>query len=386
MNGSRATKLIIPLEKQSMSFITMRLFPAVLMGAAVLATSPALRAQNRPVNPGAAPQAPPQTSASSGPVAPPGAGFVPNPAYPPPPAYPYPYQVMSPAGSYLTGASNVINSQGQFMIAKQQAAVTQQQAEQAKVDTRRHTIEQWQYEQAIQPTLAQTLAKQQQETYQQMVGNPPSARIWSGEALNTLLKDIQQPGSVGTRGPSIPLDPAVVSKVNMTDGTNAANVGFFAQQGPKMDWPYSLRDPMFSDDRDKIESLTAAAVRQAGSNGEVDFNTIKDLQRAATKMQADLKDQIDNFTPDEYMRGKRFLNDVTKAARALGESSGVKTLAARSQPQARTVDQLVAIMTSQGLRFAPVADGNEAAYTSLYQSLRAYDTGSSQMVAGPPRR
>src|SRR5262249_52715944 len=129
-----------------MLFSKYPLCSALMIGSAFLILASSAKGQNRQVNPGTAPHAPPQTSAGSGAAAPPGGGFVPAPA--PPPAYPgYPYQVMTPAGSYLTGASNVINSQGQFLISKQQAAVTQQEAEQAKLDTRRKTVEQWQYEQ-----------------------------------------------------------------------------------------------------------------------------------------------------------------------------------------------------------------------------------------------
>jgi hypothetical protein len=41
-------------------------------------------------------------------------------------------------------------------------------------------------------------------------------------------------------------------------------------------------------------------------------------------------------------------------------------------PRPTTVDQLVAMMTKQGLRFAPAAAGHEAAYNSLFQALRSY--------------
>jgi hypothetical protein len=361
-----------------MSLLKSPLSSAVLVSGIGLAIASFAQAQNRPVNPTTAPQAPPQTSASSGAVAPPAAGYMPPGAYPP--AYPaYPYQIMSPAGSYLSGASDVISSQGQFLVSKRQSEVIKQEAEQAKLDTRRKTIEQWQYEQAIQPTLSEIQAKAQQEGYQQMLGNPPNARVWSGEALNTLLRDIQQPGSVGARGPSIPLDPELVSKVKFTDGTNRGDVTLFAG-GPKIDWPFPLRGPEFQQDRQKVESLSADVVRQA-QGGNVDYGTIKAIQGAAAVMQDELKERIEDFTPSDYMKAKRFLNDLSKGARGLGDPNGAAALTNKAKPQLSTVDQLVTMMTRQGLRFAPAKDGDEAAYSALYQSLRAYDTGSSQMVA-----
>jgi hypothetical protein len=275
------------------------------------------------------------------------------------------------------------------MVSKQQAAVTQQQAEQAKLDTRRKTVEQWQYEQALQPTLADVRAKAQQDTYEQMRGNPPDARIWSGEAMNTLLQHMQQTQAYLAGGPSIPLDPRVARKIRFTDGTNRGDVTLFSQ-GPKIDWPFPLRGPEFQQNREKVESLSADVVRQA-QGGDVDFGTIKAIQGTAAVMIDDLKDHIDDFTPSDYMKAKRFLNDLSKGARGLGEPNATAALKGQSKPQVATVDGLVMMMTKQGLRFAPAKDGDEAAYSALFQSLRAFDAGGSQMIAetrprGGPRQ
>jgi hypothetical protein len=370
------------LEKATMLYKKNHFASLALLGAVVLGSSVPAKAQNSPVNPATRPQAPNQTSAFSGVAAPLGAGYVPPAAYPPAyPGYP-PYQVLGPAGSYLSGASDVISSQGQFLVSKRQSEVIKEQAEQAKLDTKRKAIEEWQYEQAIAPKLSEVQAKAQQEGYMQALGNPSEARIWSGEALNTLLRTVQQPGAAGGRAPSIPIDPDMVSKLNFTDGTNRGNLLFFSK-GPKLEWPFVLRDPRFKDERDRVEALTAAAIRQAGA-GEIDFGTVKDLQNTTNKMLDDLKDRIDDVTPSDYVKSKRFLNDLYKASHALGDAGAAKALAKKDLPPVGTVDQLVAMLTSQGLRFAPASTGNEAAYTSLYQSLRAFSVGSSHMVAQSP--
>jgi hypothetical protein len=360
-----------------MSLVKVRWLLALLLGAAILACGSSVRAQNRSVNPGTAPQAPPETCSSCGPIAP-GGGYI-----PPPPYYP-PYSNQTPVYGYLSGASDVINSQGNFLVSKRQSEVIHEQAKQSQLDTKRKTIEQWQYEQSIAPKLSEVQAKAQQEGYMQALGNPAPATIWSGQVLNTLLRDVQQPG--GGRRPSIPIDPSLVNKLNFTDGTNAGNLWFFAK-GPKLEWPFVLRDPRYKDERDRVEALTSAAIRQAGAGGEIDFNTVKDLQKTTDQMLLDLKDMIDDITPSDYVKSKRFLNDLYKASQALGDASAAKTLAKKELPPVGTVDQLVAMMTGKGLQFAPASAGNETAYSSLYQSLRAFDVGSSQMVArpGPPR-
>src|SRR5262249_20270626 len=94
------------------------------------------------------------------------------------------------------------------------------------------------------------------------------------------------------------------------------------------------------------------------------------------------KDQIESLTPTDYTQSKRFLNDLGKSARALGDPNAADLVSGKWQPEAATVDQLVASLTKRGLKFAPARAGEEGAYTALYQSLRAYDTQTSQLVAG----
>src|SRR5262249_47859877 len=245
--------------------------------------------------------------------------------------YPYPYQPMTPAYGYLTGASNVINAQGQFLTSKRESEVIKEQAEQAKLDTKRKAIEQWQYEQAIQPTLSEVQAKAQLEGYQQMRGNPSDARIWSGEAMNTLLRHMQQTQSYLSGSPSIPLDPRQVNKIKFTDGTNRGDVTLFAQ-GAKIDWPFPLRGPEFRQNREKIESLSGDVVRQAGG-GDVDYGTIKSIQGTAAVMLDELKDRVEDFTPSDYMMAKRFLNELSKGARGLGGPNGSAALKNQSKPR-----------------------------------------------------
>src|SRR5262245_44368553 len=58
-----------------------------------------------------------------------GSPFFPNPYYP--------FWFPDPSYGFLTGASDVINAQGNFLISKRQSQVIREQAEQARLDTRR---------------------------------------------------------------------------------------------------------------------------------------------------------------------------------------------------------------------------------------------------------
>src|SRR5437773_6804757 len=58
-----------------------------------------------------------------------------------------------PVGGYLSGASDVINAQGQFMTSTQQAYLQREQVRQAKIDSRRKAFDENLYERAKAPTL-----------------------------------------------------------------------------------------------------------------------------------------------------------------------------------------------------------------------------------------
>jgi hypothetical protein len=200
------------------------------------------------------------------------------------------------------------------------------------------------------------------------------------------LRDVQNPGSVGSRGPSIPLDPQLISKLNFTDGTSAGNLDMFSRGAQGLEWPLALQAPNFKEDRDSITSLTADAIRQAGSAGKIEFGIITNLRSAVDRMAESLRGQVDDLTPTDYMQAKRFLQDLSKSARALGDPNAAQVLAGKWKPRAATVSELITAMSKQGLQFAPVTPGNEAAYNTAYQALRAYDTYSSQMATGPRKR
>ena len=355
-----------------MSFIKQFSVCSLLPAAVALAIPFLALAQNQPAGP-PVPQAQPQTSAGSRSTVPSSAGFLPNPYYPV-------YQWQSPAGSYLQGASSVISAQGQFLIDKRQGDIVREQAEQAKLDTRRKAIEQWQFEQSIQPSVADIRAKQAFENLQQMRGTPADAQIWSGEALNAMLRNIQQLPPQRSRKPSIPLDPEMVARINVTDGTTSGSLGQLGKT-ERTQWPFALRAPEFKDGREQIDRLMGEAKGQA-RNGDAQFETVRDIQRSVERMQEELKNQIKEMTPNDYIQSLRFLRELGSTARALGESNAADLVSGKWQPEASTVDQLIAAMTKRGVHFAPARKGDEAAYTSLYHSLRAFDMQTSELVAG----
>src|SRR5262245_58243846 len=70
-----------------------------------------------------------------------------------------------PSAGFLQGGASVISSQSQFIVAKRQAQLINEQARQAAVDTQRKIYEEWKYEKNDQPTLEQIRRENWEQAY-----------------------------------------------------------------------------------------------------------------------------------------------------------------------------------------------------------------------------
>jgi hypothetical protein len=348
---------------------------AVVPSVAVLLLPMLTQAQSPAVIP------PSQTQVVVQPSAPQG-GFAP-PSYTPP----Y-YTNTTPAQGYLNGAASVIQAQGGFAKDIQQSNIMKEQVKQAKLDTQRQMIQEWQWERSLQPTLNQVQEKQWMEGVQFARGNPPGARIWSGEVLNILLKDIQMAESAtGVRGPMIPLDSEILSRINVTTGTqtssNKGSLGMF-RDGAKFDWPLAMTEDHFDKGRAEVEQFTTTAVKQLMTAGKAEPKTLRGLNQSLTRLRADLKTQVAEMPAGDYTRSVRYINELMDAAKQMQNPNAGNYFNGQWRAQGNTIGELVSNMTNKGVSFAPVTPGNEPSYNSLYQSLRTYNLAVARLAGGPP--
>lgn len=349
---------------------------ALALGALVLAGWPSvLLAQFQPAPATSGNLPTPQMQIVSQPAAPAPSGFFPY--YP---TYPY-YQ--GPYGSYLSGASDVINSQANFIVSKAQANVIQQQAEQARVDTRRKQYDQWKWERSQ----AQTLQEVRQDAYMQQLdrarSNPPQSEIWSGYSLNYLLSAIQHNESVnGVRGPTVPVEENTVKHINVTTGTTDTTAGSIGMvKNGKLEWTGALADERFSETRGRIDQLVADAVNQVKSVGKAEAGTVNSLNQAATQLRADVRAQVAEISSSDYTRAVAFINELRNAIGQLSSANAATYLNGTMQPRGSTVGEVVEQMTQKGLKFAPATPGQENYYSALYQAFLAYDAGLGRRLA-----
>jgi hypothetical protein len=323
-----------------------------------------------------------QTQVSGRPTAPP-ASYAPptvNVQNYPPGYAPYaglPYQ--NYYGGALTGAANAINAQGEFQKQYQESRLMGQEVERSKIDTKRAQQEQWLWERNNLPTLEDNRRRDQYEQLRRSINDPPPAEIWDGSALNKLLTAIQQAKSPDSPGPTVPLDPNLMSVVSLTAGTSGSNVGLI-KNGAKLRWPYGLQDDAFDAHRKDMERLVRTAFDEV-QNGDVEAKVLREMYVNLDQMDDELKSKIEDMTPTQNVQAKRYLRELRSTVQALEQPDAHEYFASQGKGPIRSVGDLVQSMTGKGQKFAPALTGAEPAYTALHSAMVAYYNGLTQTAA-----
>src|SRR5262249_18573851 len=213
-----------------------------------------------------------------------------------------------PVGGALSGSADVINAQGQFMTSTQQAYLQREQVKQASIDSRRKQFDENLYERAKAPTVEDERERARLENLRRSRNDPPVTEIWSGKALNDLLLAIQQQFSRRIEGPNVPLHESVVRHINVSGSQTGGSLGLLRQEG-RLDSPIALRTSQCKVDREQLDQLASMAYKQAGS-GSVDVDTIQGMTRAIASLTAELKRYVDTISANDYIKAKRFLNEL----------------------------------------------------------------------------
>jgi hypothetical protein len=286
--------------------------------------------------------------------------------------------IPDPYSGYLFGGADLIRAQGDLQIQLQQAKITRQQAEQARLDTRRKAFDQYLYERAERPTSEDERERARLERIRRARNQPPLGEIWSGHALNTLLGAIAKMQAQGAQGPDVPLDPYLLRRINVTTGASAGNFGLL-RDGGRLTWPVALRAAEYAKPRAQLDQLAAVAYKQA-SQGMVESDTVTEMNALVRKLRAELRRNVRNVSFNDHLQATRFLNELSRSVRALDDPNVRNFVNGKWSARGDTVSELVRTMTGKGLRFAPATQGDESAYTALHSALVAY-----YQPAGPDR-
>jgi hypothetical protein len=291
-------------------------------------------------------------------------------------AYSAPYwgYVADPYGGYLHGVADVVRSQGQFLQDLQHAKLLHEEVRRSKVDSRRKELEQWLWERENLPTPQEERERMDREFLRQSRFSATPSEIISGNTLNILYKDALKIKSEGAN--AAPLDPAMLTKINLTTGNQDADLGVI--KSGKVKWPHLFFRPQFTDDRKEIDKLVKRAVDKAASGGR-DDEAIDELARKVDELEGKIKaltrtfHEGDTFTAFLCRDSKKFHEQLRVAVRSLLQADVGEYINGKYTAQGNNVAELVKYMRDHGLQFARATPGNEAAYMALYHALVAYD-------------
>jgi hypothetical protein len=214
------------------------------------------------------------------------------------------------------------------------------------------------------------------------LGNSQAASattVWSGSDLNVVLDDLKQLQTKGLEGRDVTVPEDVLQHINIVPKNSHGNAGMLKNFGRA--WPELLKASDFQSERDRIETLLPKLAEQA-KTGQVNAADLESLIEAKESMEARLATQIQDVPDPQYVRAKRFLDNLQDGIRVLRRSDAAKYLSSANAPTAKTVRELAQYMNEHDLRFAPAVAGDEAAYLKLYQALAIYDVVANRAANG----
>jgi hypothetical protein len=329
------------------------------------------------------PQPPNQTSANAGVALPPAAMAAPQsttyvPNYVNNWGYP---NYLGPVGGALSGYADVVNAYGQFQIQNQQSRLIQTQADMSRLGLRTAQIQQQQYEQSLTPSTLEGRQQADWRRLQSALNNPPNPEIWSGEALNSLFTALQGAQRQGLHADPVPLESAVLQHINLTTGQNTTAQGAgMLKDLTNLNWPFAMQDAPWVSSAATINDLAQKAADEIKGKGRVTAATFKSLNDAVAVMTDAVRNNQD-LSPTDYIESKGFLDELRTSIQGLRDPNVAMYLNGTFAAKGPTVADLVAQMTSQGLRFAPATQADQPAYTVLYQAMLSYDYRLSQLAA-----
>jgi len=291
--------------------------------------------------------------------------------------YPNPYSNFGP-GAVLSGSADVLSATGNVVVQQEQARVVREQAHQAWLDSEKKRFDLEAYERANTPTFTETQEKNKSLQLRRVLTDPTIYEITSAKALNTILPFAYSLTMQGIQGPSMPISPFMLEKINVTTGDKDSNIGLL-KDGGRLTWPFELR----GEEQKKIDKLLPYAVMQAASN-TLEPSIYSEIKKEADKLNDIVikKLRTNELDGTAYLESKRFIAALQSALSVLRQPDASRFLSGAYSAKGRDMQELVMNMYQSGLKFAPASPGDEAAYTALYRSLAAYASAAPTNSSG----
>jgi hypothetical protein len=273
-------------------------------------------------------------------------------------------------GETLRGMASVINAEGTYLMQVQDSRIRYEQWQQARLDTRRRSIEEFLYERALVPTGEDLRESMQRYELRIAMNSPPLNEVLSGESLNTIFRDLRTKLASGAKGQPMPLDPAILKQINLTSNSGG-NLGVLknVRDGGTLRWPLALQGEAYQEEVKRLNQRAAEALKLAEFKNQVDAGTIRDMMEDVNRLRAKISANINDLTPSQYSTASRFLKQLEDAFKALQQPDIGDYLGQKYMAQGKNVGDLLDFMMRKGLTFAPAVNGDEGAYQALHTFL-----------------
>ena len=286
---------------------------------------------------------------------------------------------MNPYQGYLQGAASITNANAQFQQTIQQAKLKRQEALRSALETRRAFIEEAEWERAHMPDPEKIRQQAIERELNRARVSPPPTDIWSARSLNALLRHLIAQQGEGVLGPKVPLGEDIVKHINVSVGNTRGNIGLIKDSG-NLEWPESLIGGDFKESRERMNSLMKDAYKSVSSGTNPSDATLNDMQATYRRMQKTLESNVARFSPNLYIEANRYLGEIKDTIAALKDPNVANHFNTNWAAKATNVAELVHFMREKGLRFAPAADKDRAAYVALHHALAAFDAGMPRVA------
>jgi hypothetical protein len=294
-----------------------------------------------------------------------------------------PYYYNPYSGGYYYGSAQELQSISQLGLSQEQARILREQANQAKLDTRKKLVDTLAYIRANQFTFTDEQAAIAKKLLERVQVTPTAAEVVSGKSLNILLRDLSKFNSKQLRSQTVTIDEDILKLVNVT-GSNG-NLGLLRNDG-QIPWPLAFdnKKVLSEKDREDIDNYAKVLFYDAANKagGKLDPNVLKNLEMAVGKLRDSLNKNI-NTVGKDYLDAARFLDSFDAALVALRKGDAVLYLDfnQRFAKGGRTVQELVEYMSKNGLLFAPAMIGDERAYHAIQAALAAQSVALHSEIA-----
>jgi hypothetical protein len=292
-----------------------------------------------------------------------------------------------PYGLYGTAAT--FGAYGQLGMDMEKARILREQAEQAKLDTRKKLVDTLAYIRQNEYTFTQAQADIAKKILDRVQKMPTKEEVISGRSLNIMLDSLITLSALKVdRLPTVTLDEDVLKLLNVTGqlkSDGSVNIGLLRDNG-RFAWPSVFDEKNVASEKEKKDiELHAQELYQQSINAKIDKNTLKDLRTGLQHLRESLNKNINQVPMQGYTEGLRFLNSFDAAVLALERGDAPLNLDFQQKfaKGGKTVQELVDYMKRNGLQFTPASPGEERAYTAVQAALAANSLiVSSQVTTG----